>query len=170
MNIRLIALIVLPVVIAGAALLTVFFSEESKSIEAPLFTIADIDGVVFKLSEYRGKIVVIEFMATWCRYCKAQIEEIKLVYKRFIDSPIVIVSISIEPSDNPEVLAKYRDDVEATWIFAQGYEVGLNYGVKVLPTTVIIDYEGKMRFRHEGVVEASKLVAEISQLLNELKG
>jgi peroxiredoxin len=84
--------------------------------------------------------------------------------------PIVIISISIEPSDEPETLAEYRNNLGATWIFAQSYEVGLNYNVKVLPTTVIIDYDGKIRFRHEGVVEASKLIGEVSQLLNELKG
>ncbi|MEM2848774.1 MAG: TlpA disulfide reductase family protein [Candidatus Bathyarchaeia archaeon] len=169
LNTRLIVSIVLPIIV-GAVLLTVFFKEEDKSTEAPLFTITDIDGAVFKLSEHRGKVVVIEFMATWCRYCKAQIEELKLVNEHFTDSSTVIVSISVDPSDNSEALVKYRDELEATWIFAQGYKVGLNYGVKALPTTVIIDHEGKMRFRHEGVVEASKLEAEISQILNELKG
>jgi peroxiredoxin len=154
--------------VAGAVLLIAFFNMNSNT-EAPLFTITDVNGVVFKLDDQKGKIVIVEFMATWCRYCKDQTEELKLVYGRFRDTPIVIVSISIEPSDDPKTLVEYRNNLGATWIFAQSYEVGLNYSVKVLPTTVIIDHDGRIRFRHEGVVEASKLIDEISQLLNELK-
>jgi peroxiredoxin len=168
LNIKLVALMALPIV-AGAVLLMVFFSMGNNT-KAPSFTVTDVNGTVFKLDDQRGKIIIVEFMATWCRYCKAQIEELKLVHERFRDMPIVIISISIEPSDEPETLAEYRNNLGATWIFAQSYEVGLNYNVKVLPTTVIIDYDGKIRFRHEGVVEASKLIGEVSQLLNELKG
>jgi len=169
LNTRLIVLVALPAV-AGAVLLIAFFNMKSNT-EAPLFTITDVNGVVFKLDDQKGKIVIVEFMATSCILCKHQTEELKLVHERFRDMPVVIISISINPLDDPKTLAKYKDDFEATWIFAQSYEVGLNYNVKVLPTTVIIDYDGKIRFRHEGVVvEASKLIGEVSQLLNELKG
>ncbi|MEM1569152.1 MAG: TlpA disulfide reductase family protein [Candidatus Bathyarchaeia archaeon] len=163
----LILLIILPSV-AGAILLSAFL-EEGKFTDAPSFTITDVDGATFRLSECKGKIVVLEFMATWCRYCKAQVEELKKVHEQFRNPSIIIVSISIDPSDISNTLRDYRDELGATWIFAQSYEVGLNYSVKVLPTTVIIDYKGRIRFRHEGVVEASELIFEISQLLNEME-
>jgi len=155
-------------IVAGTALLIVFFSMENNT-KAPPFIITDVNGSVFKLDDQKGKIVIVEFMATWCRYCKAQTEELKLVYERFRDMPIIIISISVEPSGDLKTLAEYRNNLGATWMFAQSHEVGLNYSVKVLPTTVIIDHDGRVRFRHEGVVEASKLIDEISQLLNELK-
>jgi thiol-disulfide isomerase/thioredoxin len=155
---------------AGVVILIVPFEMEGKLMKAPLFTITDIEGVVLRLDEEKGKIVIVEFMATWCKYCKVQAEELKLVFEHFRNSSIKIISISIEPLDDPKTLAKYKDDLEATWIFAQGYEVGLNYSIKAIPTIVIIDYEGKIRFRHEGVVGAPRIIAEISELLNNLKG
>lgn len=168
MEVKVIILLIILPLVAGTILLSAFL-EERKFTDAPSFTITDIDGETFRLSECKGKIVVLAFMATWCRYCKAQIEELKKVHGQFKNSSIIILSISIDLSDTLNTLRNYRDELGATWIFAQSYEVGLNYSVKMLPTTVIIDHKGRVRFRHEGVVEALKLIYEISQLLNEME-
>ncbi|MBS7611561.1 redoxin domain-containing protein [Candidatus Bathyarchaeota archaeon] len=64
---------------------------------ASVFTVRDVDGKLFNLEEHRGSVVLLNFMATWCTYCKSQIEELKKVYEYFEGSPVVVISISIEP-------------------------------------------------------------------------
>ncbi len=79
----------------------VLLSEVQVNVEefeyAPVFTVEDVDGKFFNLEEYIGNVVLLNFMATWCTYCKSQIEELKKVYEYFKGSPVVVISISIEP-------------------------------------------------------------------------
>lgn len=168
LKVWIVGLALLATVTVAASIVLLNKGDEFK--EAPLFIVTDLDGGNFSLRDHRGEVVVIEFMATWCTYCKAQIDELKPVYERFKDSPVVIISISVDPGDSPEKLAEYRASVGACWRFAQGPDVGLDYGVKAIPTTVIIDGEGRIRLRHEGVVSSSDLIDKISELLKEMRG
>lgn len=156
--------------VATVAVSMILLNRGEEFDEAPPFSVTDLDGENFTLKDHRGEVVVIDFMATWCTYCKAQIDELKPVYERFKDSPVVIISISVDPDDSSEKLAEYRASVGAEWKFAQGSDVGLDYGVKVIPTTVIVDGEGRIRLRHEGVISSSDLIDKISELLKELRG
>ncbi len=83
-------------------------------------------------------------------------------------STLVSIWINLlHTNNNPYTLKEYRDSLNASWIFTQAPKVGLNYSVKVVPTIVIIDQQGMVRFRHEGLVDSSTLINELRVLLSE---
>jgi len=135
---------------------------------APDFTLTDIDGVEFSLSDYRGRVVLLDFFATWCGYCVAQIPHLKTLYEEFGEG-LVIISISVSPSsDTVEKLQQFRQTHNINWIVARD-TVGVNdeYNVPYLPTLVIIDQEGYIQHQHSGPIDESVLQEEIYELMRD---
>jgi len=137
---------------------------------APDFALIDLDGRAFRLSDFRGKVILIDFMATWCGPCRQQMSHLKVIWeKEDYRDKVVIISIDVDPSTPIENLKSYRQGYPyATWIWAKDaaeQRVAISYGVRAIPTIVIIDQEGYVRFVHVGVTDASTLIREIDSLL-----
>jgi cytochrome oxidase Cu insertion factor (SCO1/SenC/PrrC family) len=137
--------------------------------EAPDFSLIDLDGKNFTLSEMRGKVVLLDFMATWCGPCQAAMPDLVKLYEERGDE-VVMISISIDPSfDTDEVLSSWRDQWGANWIHARDLAdppVGQLYFVRAIPTYVIIDQFGNIQYRHIGSVHLNILRSELSSLIN----
>jgi thiol-disulfide isomerase/thioredoxin len=87
--------------------------------KAPDFTLIDLDGNIFTLSDKTGQIVLLDFMATWCGPCQAAMPDLVKLYEEFGDK-VVMISISVDPSfDTDEVLSGWRDQWGASWIHAR---------------------------------------------------
>ncbi len=132
---------------------------------APDFTLTDVDGKLFRLSDYRGKIVVIEFMRMSCPACINQEPYLAELRSRF-GSDVVMVMISVDPAgDTIDILRSHRDQSLAGWIAirdtAQIYNA---YSVQATPTIFIIDKNGHIQFRHDGVTESTVLINEVQKL------
>lgn len=133
---------------------------------APDFSLTSLEGKDFKLSDFRGKVVVIYFMATWCGPCRGQMPHLKVFWEKY-EGQVVLISISVSPlTDSVEVLQQYSRKYNATWIWARDTaNVARDYKVTAIPTIVIVDKEGYIRFSHVGVVDASSLSREVERLL-----
>ena len=133
------------------------------------FSLTDIDGVPFRLSDFRGEIVLLDFMATWCGPCSMSMSDL-LEIRRDFREDVVLISISVDPvSDTAERLRDWADLWEADWIHARDTAdppVSQQFKVSVIPTLVIIDKDGTVGFRHVGLTPAETLKSEISELLN----
>ncbi len=133
------------------------------------FSIPDIDGNTMTLSDYRGEVVVLDFMATWCGPCKAAMPGLVSLYNDIGDQ-FVMISISVDPSfDTVQVLEDWTETYGATWIHARDLAdppVTQQFEVSSIPTYVIIDRTGEIRYRH-GPVSMLKLKTEILSLVNE---
>jgi len=132
---------------------------------APDFTLIDIDGNKFTLSEHFGRAILIDFMATWCAPSSYQARELLDVYSKFSDE-IIMISIDIDLRETIEQLRDFRDSFNASWIFALDTieeNVKDKYMISYLPTIVIIDREGNISFRHHGIIEAEILINEIQK-------
>ncbi|MCS7098156.1 MAG: TlpA family protein disulfide reductase [Candidatus Methanomethyliaceae archaeon] len=138
-----------------------------SSSKASDFQLVDINGNYFRLSNFKGKIVILEFMATQCVLCRQQIPYLIEVWEKYRDS-IAIISISVDPlRDSDDVLRDFiKRYPNATWIWARDtVNLTIAYKVTAIPKIVIIDKEGNIRFEHLGITSSTIIIQEINKLL-----
>ena len=138
---------------------------------APDFNLTDIYGFNFKLSDYLGKVVLINFMATWCSPCSSQILELVEVYENFSKDTLEMISIDIDLQGTNQQLQSYVDyfidqGYQINWPFAldtNEEKVTDKYQINAIPTNVIVDYRGYISYIGEGLKIADELVWEIEK-------
>ena len=133
---------------------------------APDFVLEDASGKTAKLEEYRGKVVLLDFWATWCTGCKKEIPWFSEFQKTYGPKGFAVVGVSMDEdgwkSVKPYLATKKIDYpiVVGTEDLAKAYG-----GVDSLPSTFIIDRDGKIAFSHTGLVGKDTYETEIRSLL-----
>jgi len=129
--------------------------------------LTDVDGNTFRLSDQRGKVVVLEFMRTTCSACILQEPYLRELRSRF-GSDVVMVMVSLDPAgDTESVLRNRRDENVMGWIAIRDTaqpQIYNAYGVRATPTIFVIDKNGYVQYRHEGVTESPILIGEVDSL------
>jgi cytochrome oxidase Cu insertion factor (SCO1/SenC/PrrC family) len=140
-------------------------SETTTYTLATDFTLTDVDGNTFRLSDQQGKVVVLEFMHTTCSACVAESPRLKDLRSQF-GNDVVMVMISVDPAgDTDNVLRDYRNQDVTGWIaMGDRAQVTQVYAVEATPTIFIIDKNGYIRYQHVGLTETSVLFGEIKSL------
>jgi len=138
--------------------------------KSPNFTLVDINGEQFSLSDHLGKVVLLDFFTTWCGPCIFEIEHLKGLYNEYSPDQLVILSISVDPyTDTVPILQNFAQQNEMTWTVARDTaNVAYRYGVSPIPHLVIVDAEGYKRHNHIGLTAESTLGSEIDSLLSEI--
>jgi thiol-disulfide isomerase/thioredoxin len=133
------------------------------------FELVDINGKSFSLSEHLGKVVLLDFFATWCGPCIMEIEHLQALHKDYSSEQLVILSISVDTeSDSLLKLQLFAQQNQMQWTVAQDTDnVGYKYDVSYIPQLVVVDTEGYERYSHIGVTAASTLRSEIDALNSE---
>ncbi len=157
-------------VVALAAIVIYFQSVMEKGGEAvggnaPNFTLIDTDGNSSSLSDFEGKVVVLDLMATWCGPCVQEIPHLKEVQQHYGDD-VIILSISVAwGGDTNQGLATLKQERGCTWRFAiDTDDVATEYDAMAILKLVIIDKNKNIRFTHVGVIPSSMLIEEINGL------
>ena len=161
---------------AAAAALTVFLTSCSTSQKAeaprerkaaPEFTLADQTGKQVKLSDFKGKVVLLNFWATWCGPCKVEIPWFIEFQKTYENKDLVILGVSLD-EDGWTSVKPYMDEKKMNYrVLAGNDDVAKNYGgVESLPTTFLIDKEGRIAATHVGLISKSAYKKEIEGLLD----
>ena len=137
---------------------------------APDFTITNLDGEVFKLSDMKGKVVLVNFFATWCGPCMKELPELeKQVWPRFKNENFKLISIGREHT-NAE-LKKFRFKKKYTFPIAADpkRQIYARYAEKFIPRNYIIDKEGKIIFQSKGFSqkELDEMMIIIEKALNK---
>ena len=116
---------------------------------APDFVLQDLDSREVRLSELRGKVVLLDFWATWCGPCRAAFPMIELIHRSFRGKGLVVYGINDEPPQLAlEFLKKYG--YSAPSLVDANRDAATKYNVRGIPTTVLIDREGKVAFYQVG--------------------
>ena len=117
---------------------------------APAFSLTTLDESRLTLEDLRGKVVLLDFWATWCGPCRQATPGLTRLYKKYQDRPFVIVGVSIDTEQSP--WRKYIKDHAMEWpqYFDRNYAITKLFGVRPIPTYVLIDHEGIVRETRSG--------------------
>jgi thiol-disulfide isomerase/thioredoxin len=142
---------------------------------APAFSLTDITGKPLNLSDYQGKVVVLDFWATWCGPCRIEIPGFIDLQKRYAAQGFTMIGISMD--DSPEPVVDFYKQFQMNYPVAVGNDrLGELYGgMPGLPTTFVIGRDGRIYAKHSGAYDPSVFETEIKELLalgpaDEVKG
>ena len=137
---------------------------------APLqFTLKDMNGVDVKLAAFKGKPIVINFWATWCGPCRAEIPSLVQLQRQYGDEGQDVVILGISVDDPIEKLKPYASEMKINYplLVGNGREdvqeaFGPLWGI---PVTVFVDRDGRIAKRHSGIASKEQFEREIKALL-----
>jgi peroxiredoxin len=134
---------------------------------APDFTLEDLDGNPVRFSDFRGKPVVLNFWATWCGPCRAEIPHVDALYNKYKDRGLVVIGVNNE-SDHAKVKAFAEEQISYS-VLLDGRAQFEDYSVRGIPCTYYIDKMGIIRYRDVGFGpgEEKKIEQKITELLQE---
>jgi thiol-disulfide isomerase/thioredoxin len=144
--------------------------ELARARMAPPFWVETSDGQHISLDDLQGKVVLIDFWATWCGPCRAALPRIRDIAKKFQGEPFVLLSIGLD--DDEQKWKKFVADNGMTWpqYFDGGFTgpIARVFGVHVIPQTFTIDADGVLQDQHIGDAsiegKLKKLVAQAREL------
>lgn len=133
----------------------------------PEINLPDLNGKKVSLAALRGKVVVVDFWASWCAPCKEEMPVLEALYKRYKDKGLVVIGVSV---DNDLANAKkFVSGVKVSFpiVHDAGHAVADKFKPPRMPTSYVIDKAGKVRFVHAGFRsgDGKKLEEEIAKLL-----
>ncbi|MCW5980449.1 MAG: TlpA family protein disulfide reductase [Bryobacteraceae bacterium] len=133
---------------------------------APDFSLKDADGRTVRLSDYKGKVVLLNFWATWCGPCRIEIPWFRDFESNFKDRGFAVIGVSMD-EEGWEVVKPYVERAKVNYRVVIGDdEVAGNYGgVSSLPTSFIIDRDGRIASVHIGLVSKDNYAKDINALL-----
>lgn len=130
------------------------------------FTLQDLNGNNVSLSDYRGKVVLLEFWATWCPPCRASVPALEKLHTSYKDKGLAILAISMDEGGWSSVQS-FAKDYGITYTVLKGTnEVMSKYRVRVIPMTFLIDKQGNVSPKSlAGFGREDELEKEIKALL-----
>jgi peroxiredoxin len=137
---------------------------------APDFQVPDLDGKEVRLSDFKGRIIVLKLATTWCPSCSQQMAELREGEKFLKENNVAVVTVYLQ--DSREMVRRYQEKEGLSIphaILIDNGRAGRAYNVYVIPRIVVIDKDFKVR-RDGSVITEYDLRRQILRILNEEKG
>jgi len=144
-------------------------ANDAKGKQAPDFVLQDLDGKPVKLSDFRGKAVLLNFWATFCGPCKVEMPWLVELQKQYGPQGLQIVGVALDDSGK-DTIQKYAKEMGVNYTILQGQDsVGDAYGAVGLPATFYIDRNGKIVDSALGLVSRGEIEDNIKKALADNK-
>ena len=138
---------------------------------APEFELKDGDGKTVRLSDYKGKVVLLDFWATWCAPCREALPHMREIAKKFQGQPLVVLSVSLDEDEQ-----KWKDFIvknEMTWLQCRdgGFTgpISRMFGVQAIPHTFTIDADGVLQDERIGDASVEGKLKKLISRARELQ-
>ena len=132
--------------------------------EPPDFSAKDTTGRTLKLSDLKGKVVLLDFWATWCPPCRVEVPNLLEIFRKFKNENFVLISVSLD--HDLQAARKFVKDKEMDWVhiidWEAGREIATLYQVEYIPSTFVIGRKGKIEARQ---LRGDELKSKIAALL-----
>ncbi|HEY2819639.1 MAG TPA: TlpA disulfide reductase family protein [Candidatus Acidoferrum sp.] len=139
--------------------------EVGKRILAPDFTLMDAEGKTVRLSDAKGKVVLVNFWATWCGGCKVEIPWFVVFDSKYRNAGLDTIGVSLD-SDGWTSVRPYLKEKPIPYTIVIGNDATANeFNVTAMPVTILVDRQGKIAATHTGLVAKATYESEIESLL-----
>jgi peroxiredoxin len=130
--------------------------------QAPAWRLKDPDGNIVSSDQFRGKVVVLDFWATWCVPCRVEIPGYVELQRKYAKDGLVIIGVSLD-QEGPAVVKAFlaKHNVNYTIVMGDDDIVNAFGGIDAYPTTYIIDRDGIIRDRKIGTMAAAKFEKKV---------
>jgi len=140
---------------------------ESERPPAAEFQLTTLEGETVSLEDYRGKVMLLNFWASWCPACRSEMASLELYYQAHQAENLVVLGINYQ--EDAEVIASFMTDAELSFSMLLDPEgkTAASYGVVGLPTSFFIDCDGRLIGFWPGAVSASLLEQQLTPYLGQ---
>jgi len=132
---------------------------------APDFALTDLEGNPFRLSDLRGKVVFINFWATWCPPCRAEMPEIEAIYQEYKDKGVVVIGVDVLETEDEVRQFVQRGGYSWTFVIDKTGEVAASYGIAAIPTSFFIDREGIIKAVNIGAMTKRAMETKLAEAM-----
>jgi len=135
--------------------------------KAPDFKLKGVDGREYTLSSFRGKVVLLDFFATWCGPCRAMTPRLAELRQMYPSEDFVIISVDL--GESIDKVREFAEEEGMSWIVLVDPHgnVGSAYGIRAIPTLVLVDKDGTVAWIHVGLTSTAAVSREVSKLLGQ---
>ena len=134
---------------------------------APNFTLSDSNSTSVRLADYKGRVVLLDFWATWCHGCKTEIPWYMEFQTKYKDKGLSVIGVSMD-EDGWKSVKPFLEEKKVNYAVVIGNEdLARLYAVDALPVTLLIDRDGKIAASYPGMVDKDNFENEIRVLLQE---
>ncbi len=164
--------IVMGIIIPIVWLLAYGFSRDPRYIQSPLiarqapsFTLPLFGGGTIRLEDLRGKVVFLNFWASWCPPCRAEAKTLEAAWQQYKDQEVVFLGIDIQDTDQDA--RAFLKEFGITYLNAWdvGGKVAIEYGVWGIPETYFIDRKGLITYKQVGALGMPTIMAKLDEAL-----
>ena len=133
-------------------------------VQAPAFALQSVDGQTVSLAQFKGDVVMINFWASWCGPCRQEMPLLDSIYKQYKDMGFTLLGVNVEPDSHSANAWLKKTPVSYPILYDPKSQVSQLYQVQAMPTTVIIDRQGVVRFVHNGYLPGDE-----NQYMNSIR-